>query len=372
MKKQTNKKTSISSLLQTKSKSILTQSGKIILYSTDDFYKRIVIENDCFICGAIKGSKTFNDEHILPNWLLNKYKLHSKSITLSNGAKFNYGNYTISCCAECNTDLGQQIEKPISELLKLSYSEICKAVTTDQKKIQLLFKWLLLIFFKTHLKDTEFRWNLDKRKSEEKISDGYQWEKMHHIHCMVRKSYTNAIVDSSTIGSIIILPAIQHSSIEPFDFTDNFNGKTIMLRLDEFCIICVLDDSCGAYSMFIKDLAKITGPCSPFQLREILSHMTYINLHLKERPSYYSSFSPNGKYYIKATVPKNVELIEEKDRQITFGEIMHYYIKDMIRKDVTTESVLNQIMAGKYTYLFDNNGNFKDYRTLLKAENNAK
>lgn len=368
MKKQPTKKTSLGSFLQTKSKTILTLSGKIMLYSTDDFYKRIVIGDDCFICGAVKGSKTFNDEHILPDWLLNKYKLHSKSVTLSNGAKFNYGKYTVSCCAECNTALGQQIEKPVSKLLKLSYSEICKAVTADQKKLHLLFKWVMLIFFKMHLKDTEFRWNLDKRKGEEKISDNYQWEKMHHIHCMVRKIYTKAIVDSSTIGSIIILPAIQHSSIEPFDFTDNFDGKTILLRLDEFCIICVLDDSCGAYSMFVDDIAKIKGPCTPFQLREIFSHMIYINLHLKERPSYYSSFSPKGKYYIKARVPETAELIEEKDRQITFGEIMHYYLKDMINKDAKTEPILNQIKAGKYTYLFDNKGNFKDYRTLLKAE----
>lgn len=337
---------------------IIDKDGKILFYSFEDFYRRIVIGSDCFICGASQDSKKFNNEHILPDWLLTKYKLHNKTITLANAAQFQYGRYTVPCCEECNSDLGKNIEIPVSKLLKLSYSEICQAITTDQSNLHLLFKWLMLIFFKTHLKDTEFNWNLDPRKGTGKIGETYDWQDMHHIHCMIRKDYTNAIVDTNTIGSIFIVPAIQHTSIEPFDFTDNTDGKTIMIRLDEFCVICVLNDSCGTYSLFKDDIAKIKGALTPFQLREIFTHVVYINLNLKERPVYYSQFSENAEYHIKAKIPETAELVPEEERQITHGELLYHYCKDMIGPVENKKTILNEIKMGKRRYLLNDSGEF--------------
>lgn len=344
---------------------ILSADGKIMLYSVDDFHDRIVIGNDCFICGASRDSKTFNDEHILPDWLLRKYNLYNKEITLANAANFKYGRYTVSCCQECNTNLGNSIEIPVSKLLKLSYSEICKAITTDQSDLHLLFKWVMLIFFKTHLKDTEFNWNLNTKKGTGKIGDNYDWSEMHHIHCMVRVGYTQAIVDTNIIGSIFIVPAIQHSSIEPFDFTDNKDAKAIMIRLDEFCIICVLNDSCGVFSLFKDDISKIKGALTPFQLRELFTHMVYLNLHIKERPIYFSQFLENGEYHIKAKIPETVELVAEKERIITHGEILYHYCKDMIGPIDNKESILNEIKAGRRRYLLNDNGDFLDHSNDL-------
>lgn len=365
MKKKSPSKKQDKYFKKTKSETILNNDDKIILYSTDDFYNRIVIGDDCFICGEEKASKKFNDEHILPDWVLTKYKLHNKTITFPNKVKYQYGKYTVPCCVECNTKLGENLEKPISKLFKLSYSEFCKEITKDKEKIFLIYKWLLLIFFKTHIKDKEFRWYLDKRKGAEKISDNYDWQEMHHIHCMIRTDFTNAIVATNTIGSIFILPAIQHSTIEPFDFTDNEAGKSILLRLDGICVICVLNDSCGSYSLFQNDIVKIKGALSPFQLREIFSHLVYINLNLKTRPKFYSKFSTNGKYNISADVPKNAELVKEEDRILSLGEILSYYIQDMLDPKVI-DQILPEVKKGRYTYLVNEKGEFLDYSINLK------
>lgn len=340
---------------------IKDKDGKILLYSLEDFYNKIVIGSDCFICGAPQDSKKFNNEHVLPDWILTKYKLHNKTITLSNAAQFQYGRYTVPCCERCNSDLGKNIEIPVSKLLKLPYSEIFDAITSNQSNLHLLFKWLMLIFFKTHLKDLEFNWNLDIRKGTEKIGETYDWQEMHHIHCMIRKDYTNAIVDTSTIGSIFIVPAIQHSSVEPFDFVDNKDAKTIMIRLDEFCIICVLNDSCGTYSLLKDFIANLKGALTPFQLREIFTHTVYINLNLKERPVYYSQFFITGEYHIKAKIPAIAELVPEKERQITHGELLYFYCKDMIGQVENKETILNEIKLGKRRYLLNDNGDFLDY-----------
>ena len=57
--------------------------GQIKLFSIKDFVSIICLENNCFICGASHSDKTFNEEHVLPNWILRKFNLHSKKITLT-------------------------------------------------------------------------------------------------------------------------------------------------------------------------------------------------------------------------------------------------------------------------------------------------
>jgi hypothetical protein len=352
--------------MNAKSKTIVDKDGRILLFSVEDFYNEIVQGNKCFICGVSSSLKKFNEEHVLPDWLLSEYDLHNKTVTLPNGANFQYGRYTISCCEECNTLLGNKIEIPVSRLLKLPYSEIYQSIIDNPDNLRLLFNWSMLVFFKTHLKDKDFRWSLDRRKGDEKISDVYAWEEMHHIHCVIRAFYTNAIVDNKVIGSIMVLPALSHPSIGRFDFTDNANGKSIMLRLDEFCIICVLNDSCGAYTLFAENINKIKGALSPFQLREIFSHISYINSNLKERPVFHSRFFENGDYHITADVPEIAQLIDENLREFTFGEVMYCYCKDMIQNNEQGKLILDQIKKGHYTYLYTSEGEFRDYSSCLE------
>ena len=346
--------------------SVYDLDGNILLYSLENFYEKIVKGDDCFICGAERDSKSFNDEHVLPDWLLTKFNLHDKEITLSNSATFKYGRYKISCCQDCNSELARLIEKPVSKLLKLSYNDICKKVESNQKYLHLLFEWLMLIFFKCHLKDKDFRWHLDKRKSAEKISDTYDWSDLHHIHCVLRKHFTRAIVNTKVLGSVFIVPALTLRGMDKFDFMDNRHAKSIMLRLEEFSIICVLDDSCAANNFFAGYMNKIKGPLTPFQIIEIFCHYTYLNLHLKNRPIYYSEFRKNGKYHIKAKLPKSLELVDKENEIMTHGELLYYYCKDRIGPIKNKDRVLEQIKNNRRKYLFNRKGEFIDHSKKLK------
>jgi hypothetical protein len=66
--------------------SVLDESGKVILFSEERFVRDIALGDCCFICGAAPGQVEFNDEHVLPEWLLRRYDLFSRRITLPNGA----------------------------------------------------------------------------------------------------------------------------------------------------------------------------------------------------------------------------------------------------------------------------------------------
>ena len=55
---------------KTKYVSVVDAEGKVIFFSTERFVKDICLGDFCFICGADPSEKQFNNEHILPRWLL--------------------------------------------------------------------------------------------------------------------------------------------------------------------------------------------------------------------------------------------------------------------------------------------------------------
>jgi hypothetical protein len=77
---------------------VMDERGRIVYFSADRFITYIVEGGACFICGAHRGTVEFNDEHVLPNWILKRYGLHNKYINLPNDAGHRYGNYKIPCC----------------------------------------------------------------------------------------------------------------------------------------------------------------------------------------------------------------------------------------------------------------------------------
>lgn len=344
--------------MENKSKTVLNLKGEIIFFGLQHFLDDIAKGDCCFICGAKPESKEFNDEHIIPDWILRKYNLHKEFITLPNGTKFKYGQYKVPCCKDCNTALGIIYEEPLSNLLSKTYSEIVVEINKNPKIIHLLFKWLSLIFLKTHLKDKSLLIERDKRLEAGFLSDDYYWEDIHHIHCVARSHYTKANIDSNVYGTVFILPAMPIDRFGGFDFIDSQAGKAIMLQLGEFSIISVLNDSRASSTIFMEQIQKINGPLSPFQLREIVAHLNFINLSLKERPVYRSSISHQGEYQIKATVPEILYLLDEEERFVSPGKFLRYYVEPMIGDVDNREKVLEEIEEGKRNYLFNENGDF--------------
>src|SRR6476646_10028898 len=111
-------------LLKTPDGSIIAPDGKVLFFSAERFATDICEGTCCFTCGAVKGSKTLNDEHILPDWILRRYKLHAHTIELPNGRTHRYGTYTISCCESCNSLLGDRLETPLSKVLARGHEAV--------------------------------------------------------------------------------------------------------------------------------------------------------------------------------------------------------------------------------------------------------
>ena len=131
--------------------SIIDRAGKVIFFSAQRFVDDICLGNCCFICGARPEEKPFNDEHILPEWLLRRYDLFTKTITLPNDRMVRYDRYTVPCCADCNSLMGRLIEEPVSQVVQAGTDAVIEYIKKDGGLK--MFIWTGLIFLKIHLKD---------------------------------------------------------------------------------------------------------------------------------------------------------------------------------------------------------------------------
>lgn len=161
---------------------IIGKDGRILVFSYQHFVDDIVMGEACFVCGASSEFKTFNDEHIVPRWILRRYGLFDKEIKLPTGELRHYRGYRVPCCVDCNSLLGEKLETPVSQLLDGSYADVQQRLS--EANLRLLFTWVSLLFFKIHYKDRSVKVHKDSRLGPERIGDFYDWGDMHHLHAV--------------------------------------------------------------------------------------------------------------------------------------------------------------------------------------------
>jgi hypothetical protein len=79
----------------TQDSSVLDRDGRIIFFSLERFISDIANGDCCFICGVQRGAFPFNDEHVIPDWILRRFGLHGRRIQIPNLTGFRYGELTV-------------------------------------------------------------------------------------------------------------------------------------------------------------------------------------------------------------------------------------------------------------------------------------
>jgi hypothetical protein len=343
--------------------SVVRRDGTVVVFSINRFIRDIVGNECCFICGAASGSKPFNNEHVIPDWILQRHNLYNAKIKLPNRTFFTYGSYKVPCCEECNQEMGLQFETPISQAFQNDYDGV-RAFLETPDGLQKVFVWLCLIYIKTHLKDLSLRMHRDLRMSDENIGTIYDWEVLHHVHCVARSFMSGAAIAPEVFGSLLLLRGKSDGEHE-FDYGDNFIGRAILLRLGDIALVAVLNDS-GASLLFRNDetvlgfrpaLTKITKPLSAIQLREVLADLAYTNLRLENRPTFSTVIDPLSELCeLRADVPDGLHFGAVNAE--FYGELLYSVCRDWIDRipepDRTT--VIEQCKSGNCSFLFNGAG----------------
>lgn len=346
---------------------IISDNGDVLFFSIENFISHICKSNNCFICGKSEDEKQFNDEHIIPRWILKRFKLFDKKITLPNKVPFMYGRYVIKCCAECNTLLGKRIETIVSKGLTEDYAE---SLVFFKKNKELLFVWLCLLITKTHLKDNFF--NSFPRNSV-KIGEMYDWEILHHIHCVARSAYTGCRLTSPVIGTMLLLPCYENDQLDSFDYMDKFIAGVVCVRLGSYFILAVLNDGGLVEKLLKPRLDRITGPLQMIQIRELFARACEANMRITERPRFLT---------VKLKDKNELYIVTDSDKYFTSSfrpDILGVFMFDLIDKLILSSEhpefgdemkmQREAIKNGEWTYLFDENGVFLDNNIKILGEN---
>ena len=335
--------------------SIEDRSRRVIHFSVQRFKSEICKGNNCFVCGKTPQEVEFNNEHILPKWILRDYNLFKREIGLPNLIGYKYGKYVIPCCRSCNTLMNDEIEKPIKRLLSKGYTDVIEYIKINGP--WLFFNWLALIFIKTHLKDKMLKYDLKTHNDDTRISDLYNWEELYHVHCIARSFYTKAEIKREVMGSFIVVPSKVRAHFESFDYADLNLAQTIMLRLSGITFLCVLNDSTASQNNLAKMLNHIDGELSPLQIRELMVRLAYANVKLKIRPQYFSDIDTNKeKYTIGAWFPPLIKNDEYVGSEL--GNMLFTACKPYLPKGFNSTKEADYFKNGAYTYLFDSDKKF--------------
>lgn len=305
--------------------SIIAQDGRILLFSCQRFIDEIVMGDACFVCGASPRDKLFNDEHVVPRWILRRYGLFDKEITLPNGERRHYRGYRVPCCVDCNSLLGERLETPVSQLLDGDYTEVMQRL--DEPNLRLLFTWMTLLFFKVHIKDRSVRVHKDLRLGSEAIGDFYDWGDMHHLHAIARSPFTKASLMPEVIGSIRVYEIAGQLTNEGYDYLDFTFDQTVIVRLGRIGIVATLNDSTAAESVWSDRLDLIDGPIAELQLREIGAMFAVANRDLIERPVFASLvYDEEFVTIVGRRPPLRIEEFEPE----AFGHALLFAVRDFV------------------------------------------
>lgn len=334
--------------------SLIDACGRLRHFGRPAFEKLAADLDRCFVCGADRTIVDFNDEHIIPDWVLRRLDLHSRRITLPNGQRQLYGRYTLRCCAPCNGLLGARLETPVSQLFD---DEIGPTVANlKASDPTLLYAWLCLVFIKLHLKDREFRADPDRRNPSPQIGDIYDWDGLHHIHSVARTPHSGASVDGSVPGTTCFFEMADEP--ESFDFGSLSDYSTLMLRIGNLGIAAVLNDFGYVGTLVQEYLSHISGPISSIQLREIGARLAYGNTLLVSRPNFWSELEPGGTLTIRSSPPSSRE-IHDVDRT-ALGQLIAFSCAPLLRNSSTpdVEQKIDQLARGEIQFLYHDDGSF--------------
>jgi hypothetical protein len=344
--------------------SFIATDGRVVFVSAERFEKEICLGGGCFICGAARSAKPFNDEHIIPEWILRRFDLFGKKITLPNERPIPYGQYKLPCCESCNTSLGRLIEAPISEAFRGGHAGL--AAYVEAQGSHLLFLWMGLLLLKTHL-----RFHADSRKGSQRIGELYDWAELHHLHTLVRAPYSRARIAPEAYGSLLIVPI--NGAPDEFDYGDLYVPQVNFVQLGDVAVIAVMNDSHAVLSNLYGWIERLTGRLSNVQLRELMVHFATVNMALKERPRF-ATLADMGK--------EKVEIVAFRSEYVELGEIDYEQRNQMMLHAMrprlsqlrvaghTSEQIIEKIEAGGVTFLFDDDGRFSQSQFIDEPEGN--
>ena len=325
-------------------------SGEYIFSSLARFQNAAAVTNCCFLCTRCPdGRRDFNDEHVIPNWVLSEFDLHSERIGLPNDTLMTYGQYVVRACVACNSALADLLESKVSPVLR------APSFAPDEGESRTLFFWLCSLFVKTHIKSSRLRLHRDHRQPPKTIGETFDYSRIHHPFCLLRAMMLDIPIEDAAFGSILVYEA--HD--DGFDYQDSWAGNVVAVRFHRTFILCVLDD-CGAVATKLGPWSRqvVNGPITFLQGRELVSRAVSLNLSLRKRPAF-QTIVDHGSPSLVVELPEQIDFDLELEQQLRGEHLWNALPKRARELPATLEELgkhgsrENAIKSGTWTLFED-------------------
>ncbi len=195
------------------------------------------------------------------------------------------------------------------------------------------------------------------------MADRYDWPDLHHLQCVARSTYARASFAAGVLGTIAFFKVEDKAVRDTFDYGDITEDQTVLVRIGDFAVVAVLNDAGAAAFAWRHLLAKINGPVSTAQLREIAAMLAAANADLINRPRFGSrigKLSDGIHLWAQHDGPPEFAPFEAKNVGARLAFLLRDHLPGLMVAGVRDKEQLRELInAGKVTYLWDHDGNFK-------------
>ena len=210
------------------------------------FEKHDFSVNTCFLCGLRLAASTRSDEHVVPQWLLHRFELHNKRLTLLNGTQIPYRQLTIPCCKTCNNKHLSLVESKIRSVVEGG----APLDSLDQKSI---FIWMGKIFYGVLYREVLLPMDRSGRVPGS-IFPAEQMQSFRTLHTFLQTARLNIdfqCMHASFPASIFAFKMQEPKTIKAkFDFRDSIHAPAVYIRLGSVGFIAAFDTGAAAYETF--------------------------------------------------------------------------------------------------------------------------
>lgn len=200
----------------------------------------------CFLCGAGLPADRNTDEHVIPKWVQERYKLWNQKLTLLNNTTIPYRQLTIPCCKTCNNVHLGKIE------LEMQKACVAGAEAVRALPIETLFIWAGKILYGLLYREHLLAWSRRDEK-EGPIVPAELLERFRLHHQFLQAARVPFEFITGVPASVFVYRTMEPSDIKMgFDYWDNIMALGISIRVGKVGIVACLQDG-GALKYSFDD-----------------------------------------------------------------------------------------------------------------------
>jgi hypothetical protein len=190
----------------------------------------------CFLCGATLTAQRDTDEHVIPKWIQQRYRLWDRKLTLLNHTTIPYRQLTIPCCSTCNNECLGKIELQVQ-----------KAFDTSARAVRALPPLTLFIWAGKILYGLLYREHLLSRnrraKEQGPIVSAAQLRQFRLHHQFLQAARVPFDFSPELPASLFVYETMEPSNRNMgFAYWDSVTGLGLSIRVGKVGLVACLQD----------------------------------------------------------------------------------------------------------------------------------